>query len=100
MKTNLSRFSKRVLGIDPGINNWLTCLSNARTSFIIDGRHVKSLNQNYNKRVAKLKARKPQGFWSEELAAITEKRNRQMRDAVNKAAVLVIDVVLGGGWEQ
>ena len=91
MKTNLSRFSKRVLGIDPGINNWLTCLSNARTSFIIDGRHVKSLNQNYNKRVAKLKARKPQGFWSEELAAITEKRNRQMRDAVNKAAVLVIE---------
>lgn len=91
IKTNLYKFRKRVLGIDPGINNWLTCLSNGGHSFIIDGRHVKSLNQNYNKRVAKLKTGKPQGFWSEELAAITEKRNRQMRDAVNKAAVLVIE---------
>ncbi|NEP82998.1 MAG: IS200/IS605 family element transposase accessory protein TnpB, partial [Okeania sp. SIO3B3] len=34
---------------------------------------------------------KPQGFWSKKLANITEKRNRQMRDAVNKAAKLVVN---------
>jgi putative transposase len=51
----------RVLGIDHGINNWLTCVSNVGTSFIIDGRHLKSLNQWYNKRVSLLKEGKPEG---------------------------------------
>lgn len=79
-----------VLGIDSGINNWLTCVSNLGTSFIIDGKHLKSLNQNYNKRISTLKQNKPQSFWSKQLAQITEKRNRQVRDGVNKAARKVI----------
>jgi putative transposase len=87
----------KVLGIDHGIDNWLTCVSNAGTSFIVDGRHLKSLNQWYNKRVASLKENQPQGFWSKQLAAITERRNRQMRDAVNKAARLVINHCLEHG---
>lgn len=79
------------LGIDPGLNNWLTCISNAGTSIIVDGLHLKSLNRWYNKQVSTLKDDKPQGFWSKRLAAITEKRNRQMRDAVNKAARQVVN---------
>ncbi|MBC5798055.1 IS200/IS605 family element transposase accessory protein TnpB [Sphaerospermopsis sp. LEGE 00249] len=81
----------RALGIDHGINNWLTCISNIGTSFIIDGKHLKSMNQWYNKRIATIKENKTQGFWNEKLAHITEKRNRQARDAVNKAARLVIN---------
>jgi putative transposase len=81
----------RALGIDHGLNNWMTCISNVGTSFIVDGLHLKSLNQWYNKRVATLKENKPQGFWSKRLAAITEKRNRQIRDAVNKAARKVVN---------
>ncbi|MBN3922893.1 transposase [Nostoc sp. NMS4] len=81
----------RVLGIDHGIDNWLTCVSNAGTSFIVDGLHLKSINQWYNKSAASIKEGKPQGFWSNRLAAITEKRNRTMRDAVNKAARIVIN---------
>ncbi|MCJ2542944.1 hypothetical protein JX360_08500 [Synechococcus bigranulatus str. 'Rupite'] len=46
-----------------------------------------SKNQWYNKRVAALTEGQPQGFWSKQLAAIPEKRNCQMRDAINKAAV-------------
>jgi putative transposase len=80
-----------VLGIDPGLNNWLTCVSNAGTSIIVDGLHVKSLNRWYNKQVSTIKDGKPQGFWSKKLANITEKRNRQMRDAANKAARRVIN---------
>jgi IS605 OrfB family transposase len=89
------------LGIDPGMDNWVTCVSTVATSFIIDGKHVKSLNRWYNKKVSTIKDGKPQGFWSKKLAHLTEKRNRQMRDsealaslrasAVNKAARLVID---------
>jgi IS605 OrfB family transposase len=81
----------KVLGIDHGLNNWLTCVSNVGTSIVVDGKHLKSLNQWYNKSVASIKENKPQGFWSNRLAAITEKRNRQMRDAVNKAARIVIN---------
>ncbi len=87
----------KALGIDHGLNNWLTCISNVGTSFIIDGLHLKSLNQWYNKRVATLKEGQAQGFWSKQLASITEKRNRQMRDAVNKAARIVVNHCLQYG---
>lgn len=89
MQTNLNK--SNVLGIDHGLNNWLSCVSNIGKSFIIDGKKVKSQNQWYNKQVAKLKTNKPQGFWNEDLANITEKRNRQMRDNVNKCARFLIN---------
>ena len=87
----------KCLSIDHGIDNWLTCVSNIGTSFIVDGKHLKSLNQGYNKRVALLMDGKENGFWSKRLARLTERRNRQMRDAVNKAARLVIDHALEKG---
>jgi len=34
--------SSRSLGIDSGLVNWLTCVSNINTSLIIDGRHMKN----------------------------------------------------------
>jgi putative transposase len=82
------------LGIDHGVGNWLTCLSNNGLSFIVDGLHLKSLNNWFNKHVAFLKEGKPQGFWSDKLASITEKRNRQARDAVNKAARMIVNFCL------
>ncbi|OKH41546.1 RNA-guided endonuclease InsQ/TnpB family protein, partial [Scytonema sp. HK-05] len=97
----------KVLGIDHGVNNWLTCVSNVATSFIIDGKHLKSMNQWFNKQVSTIKEGKPQGFWNKKLAHITEKRNRQVRDAVNKAARLVINHCLDNkigtvvfGWNK
>jgi len=97
----------KCLAIDHGIDNWLTCISNAGTSFIIDGKHLKSLNQGYNKRVAFLMEGKANGYWSKRLASLTEKRNRQMRDAVNKAARKVIQHCLNNqigtvvfGWNK
>src|SRR4028118_2024545 len=76
----------KCLTIDHGVDNWLTCVSNVGTSFIVDGKHLKSINQGYNKRVAFLRSGKANGYWSKRLAGLTEKRNRQMRDAINKAA--------------
>ena len=84
----------RALGIDHGVNNWLTCVSNVGHGFIIDGRKVKSFNQWYNKQLGRLRTGKPQGFWSQQLDRITEKRNRRMRDAIHKAARLVVDYCL------
>lgn len=88
---------EKVLGIDHGVDNWLTCVSNAGTSFIVDGKHLKSANQFFNKLLATILKNKPQGFWSKKLAHLTEKRNRKMRDAVNKAARLVINRCISSG---
>ena len=49
------------------------------------------MNRWYNKQISTIKENKPQGFWSNQLAAITEKRNRQLRDGINKAARIVIN---------
>jgi IS605 OrfB family transposase len=87
----------QALGIDAGLDNWLTCVSNIGTSFIVDGLHLKSMNRWYNKQIATIKEHQPQGFWSNRLAAITEQRNRQMRDAVNKAARIVLNHCLEHG---
>ena len=78
--------NKKALGIDHGRDNWLTCVSNTGDSFIIDGLHLKSINQWYNKRIATIKEGKPQGFWSKLLATITEKRDRQMRSGYQQGS--------------
>ncbi len=105
--TSISVDPSMVLGIDPGLNNLLTCVSNIGKSFIIDGHRLKSRNQWYNKQVKKRKLGKPQGFWSDELASLTEKRNRQIRDAINKTARFIINWCLRHsvgrlvfGWNQ
>lgn len=87
----------KVLGLDHGLNNWLTGVSNVGTSLIIDGKYLKSKNQWYNKTVARLMDGKPNGYWSNRLARITEKRNRVMRDATNKAARKVVNHCLENG---
>lgn len=81
----------KCLGLDHGLNNWLTGVSNVGTSFVIDGKHLKSINQWHNKSVARLMEGKANGFWSNRLANLTEKRNRRMRDAVNKTARIVVN---------
>jgi putative transposase len=53
VKTDID--TSRALGIDPGLNNWLTCVSNVGTTLIVDGLRLKSLHQGYNKRVSTLK---------------------------------------------
>jgi IS605 OrfB family transposase len=57
--------------------------------------------------VSKIKTGKSQDYWDDELAALTEKRNRQMRDNVNKAARFVVNWCLRNnistvvfGWNQ
>jgi putative transposase len=55
----------KVLGIDIGLNNFVTAIPNGgEKGFIINGRQLKSINRLYNKSVSKLKTNQPQGFWS------------------------------------
>ena len=85
------------IGIDPGVSNWLTAVSSQGKSFIVCGKKIKSINQRYNRAVAKYKQGKSEFYWDEYLASITHKRNCQMRDAVNKAARFVINYCFNQG---
>ncbi|MGK7943208.1 MAG: RNA-guided endonuclease InsQ/TnpB family protein, partial [Microcystaceae cyanobacterium] len=85
------------LGIDHGLNNWLTCVSTQGKSLIINGRKVKSINQRSNRFVAKHKQGKDQTYWDEELDQATHQRNCHKRDAVNKAARFIINYCLNHG---
>ena len=105
IQTNVD--TAKCLSVDRGMNNWLTCISNTGTSFIVDGKHLKSIYQKYNKRVDFLMSGKANGYWSRRLASLTERRNRQMRDAINKAATKVIQHCLDNqigtvifGWNK
>jgi IS605 OrfB family transposase len=85
-----------VLGIDHGINNWLTCVSSNGKPFIIDGQKLKSWNQWFNKEKALVQSSHaqynlPKGFSSKRLQQLSETRARRMRDAVNKAVRTIID---------
>ena len=105
VKTKLN--TTNILGLDPGLGNILTGVSSTGKSFIIDGKKIKSINQWYNKKVAQLKKGKPQNYWDDELAELSERRNRQFRDFRHKIARFIINWCLVNdigiivhGWNQ
>jgi len=83
-----------VLGIDLGLDNFATCVSSTRHSFIVDGKHVKSVNQWYNKENARLQSIKDlQGIsgLTHKQAKLLDRRNHRVNDFLNKSARYVID---------
>lgn len=84
------------LGIDLGINNLATCVTNQGGSFIIDGKRLKSLNQWFNKENKRLqKLYRKQGysekFTSQRQYQMQRKRNRQINDILSKSAKYIIN---------
>jgi putative transposase len=88
----------QALSIDLGTSsNLMACVDTKGNSFLVDSRQAKSMNQLFNKRVAKHKEGKPQAYWDNFLSSLTRKRNHQMRDLVNKAARIAINHCLTHG---
>ena len=81
------------LAIDIGLDNFATCVTNTGTSFIVDGRKIKSINQSWNKRKAKLQSilSKQNLYTSERLQRITNKRNNRVDDYLKKAARHIVN---------
>ena len=86
-----------VLGIDLGIDNLCTCVTNTGASFIIDGRKLKSINQYYNKINAKLQSIKDKQKIERTTLRqkrITGKRNNRINDYLSKAARTIVNFCL------
>lgn len=92
---------------DHGGTNWVTGVSTRGQSLIIDGRKLRSMNQGYSRLVAKYKQGKSEFYWDSNLDRVQRKRNKQMRDAVNKVARFIINQCLNDrignlviGWNE
>ena len=85
------------LGIDLGIDNLCTCVTNNGASFIIDGRKLKSINQYYNKTNAKLQSIKDKQKIEHitlRQKRIARKRNNRIEDYLSKAARIIVNYCL------
>ena len=92
----------RILGLDPGLDNFLTTLTNfSAAPFIIDGHWLKSVNQNFNRRRAVLLSELTKGMDSTKsvknsarLNRISKKRACRIDDFFYKAAHYIVDFCL------
>ena len=86
--------SEKALSIDLGVSNLATCVTNEGESFIIDGKKLKSINQWYNKELARLSSIKDKQkikSYTNRQYAITNKRNNRVNNYMYNAAKLIID---------
>lgn len=90
-------YDSKFLGVDFGINNLATCVTNEGESFIIDGKKLKSINQWYNKGLARLSSikdkQKIKGFTNQQYL-ITRKRNNRVQNYLYCAAKKIIQYCL------
>ena len=84
----------KALAIDLGVDNLATCVTSEGDSFIIDGRRLKSINQWYNKRNARLQSIKDKQKFgkgkTEQQKRIIRKRNNRVNDYISKASKIII----------
>lgn len=100
------------ISIDLGVNNLATMFINdeAFSSCIINGRPLKSINQFFNKKIAKLKAFVGDKT-SNRIRNFTKRRNNKVKDYIHKASRWIIGIceqhhighlIIGknNGWKQ
>ena len=111
---NLMSDNGNYLGIDIGLDNLASCVSNNGSCFIINGRPLKSINQYYNKKRSKIQQqlKKVNGKEnSRRLMSLTRRRNNKVKDYLHKASRILINHVVSNGintiiighnrcWEQ
>ena len=102
------------LGIDLGVDNLATCVDHRGHSFIVDGRHLKSQNRWFNKRLAHYQSIKDkQGIegTTRRIERLHQKRRYVVNDYLNKTVRTIIDYCIenqietvyvgdGKGWKQ
>ena len=85
----------RYCSIDLGVNNLSTIGSNILKPIIINGKPLKSINQYYNKKLAKLKSElKNEKKTSRRIKSLTVKRNNKVNDYLHKASKLIVNYLV------
>lgn len=87
----------KALGIDFGINNLMTCVTNEGKSFIIDGKKLKSINQFYNKWSSKfysINSKQNINFITKQLYSLSKKRTNRCNDYIHKTINYILNYCL------
>ena len=86
--------SKNIVGIDLGVNNFVTMTNNIGLQpIIINGKGIKSINQHYNKQRAKLQSeliKRNHKQWSNKLDKLTLKRNNKIKNFMHHTSTYII----------
>lgn len=107
--------SKNIIGIDLGLDNFVTIVSNAGIQpVVINGKGIKSINQYWNKEMAyylSLAKTVNGSDWTKRLTKLTDKRSNKVNYFLHKSSKTIINycllngvdtVVIGNnkGWKQ
>ena len=78
-----------------GVNNLCAIGSNVLKPIIINGKPLKSINQYYNKKLAKLKSElKNEKKTSKRIKSLTNKRNNKVNDYLHKSSRLIVNYLV------
>ena len=87
--------NKRYASVDLGVNNLMTVSSNVTKPFIINGKPLKSINQYWNKELARLKSKlKDNKQTSKRIQSITNKRNNKILDYLHKSSRKLVNFLV------
>ena len=90
--TPLNLNTSNVIGIDLGLDNFATITNNIELQpIVINGKPIKSINQYFNKKKAKLMSFIGDKGTSNRIKKLTNKRNHKVDDFMHKASRKVID---------
>lgn len=88
------RVSERIAAIDIGVDNLVTMTNNIMESpIIINGKPLKSINQQYNKQKAKMQSdlmKRNGQHWSNKLETLSYKRNQRIKNYMHNTSALII----------
>jgi putative transposase len=105
-------YNGNAIGIDLGLNNLATIVSNTGESFIINGKPLKSINRYYNKRKSNLQSKLSNNkYISKKIQNLTLKRNNKIKNYIHHASKFIVSkaeemniskIVIGNNknWKQ
>ena len=94
IKEQEQKLNDNVLAIDIGVNNIASCVTTNGDKFLINGKQLKYINHNYNKRIAdiqsklKLTHNKNKSRYK---SNITNKRNNRINDYLHKITTYIVN---------
>ena len=84
-----------VMGIDIGVNNLAAVITTTGDAFLINGKPIKSINQYFNKKKAKMQSKLPKNqYSSNKINQLSNKRGRKINDYLHKSSRYIIDYCL------
>lgn len=91
---DITALTERALAIDTGLSNLCTVVNNfGERPFIIKGTYLKSINQYYNKNMARYRsdAKKCNDLnWTLRMEGLTRNRNNKIKDYMHKATTYIV----------